>query len=620
MSTRRPWSALGGDAAQLRRVFMLVPWRMRWRTIGLLVAAAVSALLDILAVASMLPLTQLLAAPDALPGVVSTYLVPLIGTDDRRTVLLVLALLVVTAFVVKNLTVIAIRWWSLGITNAASSAAQSEMLRWYMAAPYAAHRRRSRGRIMQVLSGAVPAAFNGVLLGYITVVVYGFTVILLAVTLLVAAPLASLAAIIIFGGASLLLSQVLRPRSLRNGQGILGLETESWRILNPAIDGFRDARLFLREAHFTDRYETNRHGVAGLSRWRALYSELPKYLLEIVMVLGIFCVAVILFATNDDATAFGLLAMFAAASVRMIPSLNLVVATYNGIVSNRPSLAMVTEEMDELEDDRRREQAPSDEDDGLDVPDGAWNGLADIVVDGLGFRYPDGDEDVLRDVSVRIPAGRTIALVGGSGAGKTTFADILAGLLPPTRGSVTVEGVDISRHARAWLAQVAMVSQKIYLWDDTLRSLITFGEAPEEVDAELLDDVVRRAHLQEFVDALPEGLDTRIGESGARLSGGQAQRVGIARALYASPQVLILDEATSALDNETEHRITATIEDLHGEITVIVIAHRLSTVKNADEILFFADGTLRARGTMAQLRDEVPEFARLVQLGTLIEG
>lgn len=617
MSARRPWSALGGDVAQLRRVFVLVPWRMRWRTLGLLLAAAISALLDIVAVASMLPLTQMLAAPDALPGVVSTYLVPLIGTEDRRTVLLVLALLVVTAFVVKNLSVIAIRWWSLGITNAASGAAQAEMLRWYMGAPYVAHRRRSRGRIMQVLSGAVPAAFNGVLLGYITVVVYGFTVLLLAVTLLVAAPLASLAAIIIFGGASLLLSQVLRPRSLRNGQGILGLETESWRILNPAIDGFRDARLFLREAHFTDRYEVNRHGVAGLSRWRALYSELPKYLLEIVMVLGIFCVAVILFATNEEATAFGLLAMFAAASVRMITSLNLVVATYNGIVSNRPSLAMVTEEMDELEDDRRREPTASDE---PGEPDGTWSGLGDIVVDGLGFRYPDGDEDVLHDVSVRIPAGRTIALVGSSGAGKTTFADILAGLLPPTRGSVTVEGVDISRHARAWLAQVAMVSQKIYLWDDTLRSLITFGEAPEEVDGKLLDDVVRRAHLQEFVDALPEGLDTRIGESGARLSGGQAQRVGIARALYASPQVLILDEATSALDNETEHRITATIEDLHGEITVIVIAHRLSTVKNADEILFFADGTLRARGTMAQLRDEVPEFARLVQLGTLIEG
>jgi len=611
MSARRPLTTIVGDAGQLRQVFALVPWRMRWRTIGLLLAAGASALLDIVAVGAMLPLTQLLASPGALPATVRTVVVPLIGTDDRRIVLFALAVLVATAFVVKNLSVIAIRWWSLGITNKASGAAQAELLRRYMAAPYVAHRRRSRGRIMQVLSGAIPAAFNGVLLGYITVVVYGLTVALLAGTLLVLAPVASLAAIIIFGGASLLLSRVLRPRAQHNGERTLEIETDSWQILAPAIDGFRDARLFRRESHFTDRYQVNREEFASQVRARSLLAELPKYLLEIVMVVGILCVAVILFATNDDATAFGLLAMFAAASVRMIPSLNLMVATYNAIVSSRPSLAMVAEELVALERDPALLGAAPEEGASVEIS------VGDIEVTDLGFRYPDGDVDVLRDVTVRIPAGRTVALVGGSGAGKTTFADILAGLLVPTQGTVTVDGVDIARHSRAWLAHVAMVSQKVYLWDDTLRNLITFGEEPGQVDEAFLADVVRRARLEDFVAGLPEGMGTRIGENGSRLSGGQAQRVGIARALYARPDVLILDEATSALDNETEHQITATIEDLRGTITVIVIAHRLSTVKNADEILFFSGGSLRARGTMDQLRDREPEFARLVELGSL---
>lgn len=610
MATQRPWAAIGQDVALLRQVFTLVPWRMRGRTIGLLLGAIVSALLDIAAVAAMLPLTQLLASSGPLPSLVERFLVPVLGTSDRRTVLLVLALLVAAAFVVKNVSLILLRWWSLGITNDASGAAQAELLRRYMAAPYADHRRRSRGRIMQVLSGAVPAAFNGVMLGYITVAVYGLTVLLLAATLLVIAPLASLAAVVVFGGASLLISRGLRPRALRNGQDLLANETDSWRVLGPAIDGFRDARIFRREDYFTGEYGLNRREGARLSRIRSLLAELPKYLLEMVMVLGIFCVALILFATNDEATAFGLLAMFAAASVRMVPSLNLVVATYNGIVSSRASLTMVGEEIRALSGDQNPAALETVEDTHHFAP-------GDIEVSGLRFRYPDGDEDVLSDVTVTIPVGRTIALVGGSGAGKTTFADILAGLLTPTEGTVSVQGVEITSHPRSWLATIAMVSQKVYLWDETLRGLITFAQRPEEIDEALLADVVRRARLEDLVASLPEGLDTRVGENGARLSGGQAQRVGIARALYARPQVLILDEATSALDNETEHRITETIEELRGEITVIVIAHRLSTVKNADEILHFSGGRLKDRGTMAELRDRDAEFARLVQLGSL---
>lgn len=597
------------DIRGLRHIFTLVPWRMRWRAIGLLAMASIAALLDIVAVLMMLPLMQILTTPGELPANVERYVVPVLGTDNRASVLLGVASLVTFAFILKNAAMIGIRWWSLGIANNAQAAAQAELLRRYLSAPYAAHRQRSKATILQAVSGAIPLALTRVMQGYITVLVYGLTVLGLFLALLFVAPLGSLAALVIFGGTALLISRFLKPRALRNAHRALEVDTEAWRVLNPAIEGFRESRLLRKEAYFADEYSGNRERGARLGQVQGILGELPKYLLEIVMVLGIFIVALVLFGTADEARAFGLLAMFAAASIRIIPSLNIVVATYNGIVVGRPSLGLVIGELEALEHDASTSRHANEQQ--VDIAP------ADIVVSELSYRYPDGDGDVLSDVTVTIPVGTTIALVGSSGAGKTTFADILAGLLAATAGSVVVDGRDVADYPRSWLRNVAMVSQKVYLWETTLKRLITFGEPDDEVDEVRLAAALRDAQLDAYIASLPKGLETMIGEAGARLSGGQAQRVGIARALYANPMVLILDEATSALDNETEHEISKTIDALRGKITVVVIAHRLSTVKNADEILFFSEGRLKSRGTMQQLRVKDAEFARLVELGSL---
>lgn len=609
MPMARSQGSLGADVADLRRVFALLPWSMTGRIVFLVASGALAALLDMVAVVAMLPLTQMLTSEGAVPPLVQRFLVPIVGTEDRPTLLLATALFVGLAFMLKNVALIVIRWWSLGITARASAELQSRMLDLYVRAPYAAHRRRSRSTILQTVMNSAPNSLMAVLLGYITVVVNALTIVLLLGTMLVLSPLACLAALIIFGGSALLIAQVLKPAALRYARRSLDLETQAWSQVNPAIEGFRESRIFGRESLFVSQFAQNRRRVAKNKQPQSLLGELPKYLLEIVMVVGILVVALLLFATQPASVASGLLAVFAAASIRIIPSLNLVVATFNGVRAGRPQLRLVAEQLEELEADARASRSRGEE--RVEVP------RADIVVDRLGFTYSDARTPVLDDVTVTIPAGSTVALVGASGAGKTTFADILAGLFEATEGSVTVGGIDIAEHPRSWREQVAMVSQRVYLWEASVRDLITFGLPAEDVDDELLADVVRRARLTDFVAALPEGLDTVIGDSGARVSGGQAQRIGIARALFAQPSVLILDEATSALDNETEHEITATIEAMHGDLTVIVIAHRLSTVKNADEILFFADGRLRSRGTMSQLRSIDPEFDRLVELGSL---
>lgn len=613
MSTTDTQSGLGGigtDIRRLRQALTLLPWNMTPQIIALVIASAVTAALDMLAVATMLPLTQMLTGGGEIPSLVQRYVVPIAGTEDRQTLLLGLALLVCAAFVVKSLASIAIRWWSVGVTNRATAALQGSMLRRYVSAPYGSHRVRSKATILQVITGATSAATGGVLLGYVGMVVDLLTIVLLFGTMIVLSPVATLLAVVLFGGTALLMTRVLKPWSIRFAIEALHVDTGSWRSINPAIEGFRETRIFRREDLFTELYAENRMEAAKLRRAQTILGELPKHLLDIVMIVGIFSVAILLFATRPESTAFGLLAVFAAASARIIPALNRLVATYNGIRTSRPSLQLLVQQIDELDEDAARQPVQAVE--GSDaLPHG------DLVVDRVGFRYPDGDAEILSDVSVTIPAGSTIALVGASGAGKTTFADILVGLFDPTSGRLLVEGVDVAGHRREWSERVAMVSQKVYLWEAPLRDLITFGEMEADVDPRRLDSAIERSRLTEFVAGLPDGLDTIIGDSGARVSGGQAQRIGIARALYAEPSILVLDEATSALDNETEYEVTRTIEALHGEITTVVIAHRLSTVKNADEILYFSKGRLKARGTMAELRDSEPEFARLVELGSL---
>lgn len=607
MSERPRRASLLSSIAAVRAPLLLVPWRMRSTLVLLTLAAMSSALLDMLGVVAMMPLMQLLTSP-ALPDSITRYIVPWAGTDERQKLLLYMALFVGLMFILKNVVMVALRWWSIGVMSRASAMAQAEMLRRYVHASYQSHRRRVKPDIIQTVTNTVEASLSGVYLGIIGIITDITTAVVLLGTLFWLAPVASLVSVVVFGGAAWLMVRVLKPHALKFGLQSLDLNTEMWSHLNPAIEGFRESRIFRREDLFVDRFTENRLAAVHPKRSQQVLGELPRYLMEIVMIFGVLVIAVFLFSMNSESAAFGLLAVFAAASVRIAPALNRVVANVSTVRSNIPAVQRLDQQVTDLDATTPK---PSGSGAARPIPD------ADIVVTNLGFHYSDSDQNVLSDVSVTIPHGQTIALVGSSGAGKSTFADLLLGLFTPTTGSITVGGVDIARNIDDWRPNVAAVSQKVYLWNASVRDLITYCQPREDVDLTLLDNVIQKAQLKELIESMPEGIDTHVGEGGARISGGQAQRIGIARALYACPHVLVLDEATSALDNETEHEITATIEALHGEITVVVVAHRLSTVRNADEILFFSGGHLASRGTMSELRDTNPEFARLVKLGQL---
>ena len=334
--------------------------------------------------------------------------------------------------------------------------------------------------------------------------------------------------------------------------------------------------------------------------------------MEIVFVVGMALAVVIIMSTNTSGTAMSILALVMVVGVRTLPSMVRGLASLNSVKAAKPGLNMVLEDLRDAEQLWRREP-PNDR------PTRAERlRLRDkVFIEDVYFRYPTGTEDVLRGVSLTIPKGHSVAFVGGSGAGKTTLVDIILGLHTPTSGRVLVDDTDIQDRLTDWQASLAMVPQDVYLFDDDLRTNIAFDQRDAEIDDARISEVVAQAELQDLVAKLPQGLLTEIGDRGSRLSGGQRQRVGIARALYRDPSLLVLDEATSALDNETEHHITRTISQLHGDITVVIVAHRLSTVRQCDQVIYLEDGMIAAQGTFDEVRAQSPRFDRLVRLGNL---
>ena len=308
--------------------------------------------------------------------------------------------------------------------------------------------------------------------------------------------------------------------------------------------------------------------------------------------------------TSDDVLA--LLALFVAAGFRLLPSLVKMMASYSSIRTGRKGFDLVVsdllafpETLDTLDADFDPEPMPI---------------TRGLVVDEVSFSYPSSTFPVLDQVSFTVPRGESLGIVGSSGAGKSTLVDILLGLHLPSSGRLLVDDRDVVTNMPGWQAGIGLVPQDVYLMDDTLAANIAFGIDESEIDRELLDAVVVQSQLSPFVQSLPLGLGSIVGERGVRISGGQRQRIGIARSLYARPSLLILDEATSALDNETEQRISETIDSLHGTLTMIVVAHRLSTIRNCDRILFLDAGSVRDIGTFAELVERDPEFANLARL------
>ena len=297
--------------------------------------------------------------------------------------------------------------------------------------------------------------------------------------------------------------------------------------------------------------------------------------------------------SNNIADFVPQLSAFAIAAFRLMPSIGKLNAYINSINYCKPSLNLIYDDLKAIEDCKGEDAYRPDKDENASFEEA-------INVNDVVYRYPDSDENVINNVSMNIKKGTTVAFIGSSGAGKTTLADIILGLLVPDKGDICVDEWSIRDNPNKWHSMLGYIPQTIYLTDDSIRRNIAFGVNEADIDDEAVNRAIEEAQLSEFVKTLPEGVNTFVGDRGVRLSGGQRQRIGIARALYRNPQILVLDEATSALDNETETAVMEAIDNLHGNKTMIIIAHRLTTIRNADVIYEVAAGQV-SKKTKAEI-------------------
>lgn len=591
---------------ELRTALTLITGNIRgWVSLAVVGSVAL-ALLDTVGVAAMLPLMTLLTTGDTTSGFVNKV-GNIFGTHDIQGLVLILAALVAVCFVVKSVTSVFFRWWLLGHTATLTAEAAVELMRRYVLSSYATHKKRSVAEIYRNIGVVVAQTFSGVGLGLLSIMGDILILLALATVLLIASPLATLFAVLFFAVTTWLIQASLKRRTIRAGQDYLDADADAWSAIMPGFDGFRESRLSSSAHRFVTAFAGARNRQAQASRRSTMLGELPRYALEVSFIAAVIGMAIILFATGTQENALSVLGVFAAASLRLLPTLNRLTATIGSVRAGQGSLKTLSAEIESLDSEIAHSEIRSSD----------HQYVGDIVLQGVGFTYEDSDQPVLRDLNVTLREGETTAIVGSSGAGKSTMLDLVLGLHEPTEGSITCGGKSIHDDLVAWFEALSLVPQDVYMIDDTLEVNIAYGVQKEDISHERIAEVVALAKLDTFIDDLPNGLQTRLGQRGVRLSGGQRQRVGIARALYRSPSILVLDEATSALDNETEHQITATINSLKGDMTLVVVAHRLSTVRDADRIIFMREGKVEASGTFEELQRRSKDFARLVELGSL---
>ncbi|MBS1846958.1 MAG: ABC transporter ATP-binding protein [Actinobacteria bacterium] len=574
--------------------------RLKIAVIGLLVISG----FEMVGLVLLLPLMEMFAGTSTKSGSLGR-ISGFFGHPSDSTLAVILASIVLGAFLTKGIFTLVFRWWMIGFLNVQAAHTAGELFHRYLDAPYSMHLRRNSADLVRTVQDGVGQTYMGTVIGIMSVIAEGATIFAVSIILVALRPLPAIGVVTYFGIIGFVFLRTVRRKAQRASRDLIESARDVYQAAFQGLGGIKEVQVRRKAPYFLDRYVDARMVYARATQMSLYLGEAPRYVMEMLFIVGIALMSVIVFTGSDAKQGAATLGLFVAAGFRLLPSMVRMFAGVNSARIGAESMKIVIRDFDDL-------PAPSvdGEHDPIDLDRG-------IVLEGLGFTYEGTDRPVLQGVDLAIPVGRSLAIVGSSGAGKTTMVDLILGLHLPDAGRILIDGDDLHDVLHPWQRSIGLVPQDVFLLDDSLRSNIAFGENADEIDTERLSEAVRRAQLADLVASMPEGLDTFIGERGVRLSGGQRQRIGIARALYLRPRLLVLDEATSSLDSETERHITDTIDSLQGEQTMLIVAHRLSTVRRCDQLVFMRDGRIETSGTFDEVVRDNAEFARLVRLGSL---
>lgn len=553
----------------------------------IIVAMILGAILEAIGIGAILPLISIMGNPDFLtvyPNV-SKY-AGIFGITTHIQFIITATLLLLALYIIKN---IYLAWQNkIQIDFAIQNQIyySEELLSEYLGKPYLYHLNHNTATLLRNVSSGGIVVFSLIMVSMFTLL----TEIITAATIwLLLVVIDAFTAIIIAGFVGSILYFIIKGfRKKITEQGRIQNEYSALYIkcINQSLGAIKETKVSCKEEFFLNAFQKAYFEYAKANGKFLFLNQLPRMIIETIIVCGLLLLIITKLLLGSQPTEIvPLLGVLALAAFRLMPSANRIVNLYNSIRFQMPFFDELYEDLLIIKDkgDYNVKNCLQKQQVRLDFEN-------TISVEELSFAYPEIEKPVLSNINFSIPKGKFVGIVGPSGAGKTTFVDVLLGLLSPSSGKISVDGKNIYEDIRTWQANLAYVPQSIYLIDGTIRENIALGVDEKEIDDALINKVLQMAELYDFVQELPAGIDTTVGERGVKLSGGQRQRIGIARALYYKPQVLVLDEATSALDSETEKSITDTILKLKGQITIIAVAHRLTTLAQCDFKVKFENG------------------------------
>jgi ABC-type multidrug transport system fused ATPase/permease subunit len=594
----------------IKKLLSLFTRREKKRGAIVLMMAVGMAVLETAGVASVMPFLSVLGNP----GIVETN--PVLATAYEwggfasvDAFLMALGVgafaLIVTSAIFRAVTLYAIQRWAWMRMHSLSE----RLLETYLRQPYAYFLDRHSGDMSKNILTETGALQGQALMPSLNVIAHGTVLVAIITLLVIVDPILALGVAAVIVGAYALIYVGVRRFLQRIGKDRVRANQERFTAAGEALGGIKDVKLLGREHAYLSRFRGPSTRFAKHQAASQVLGQVPKFLIEAMGFGGIIVLTLVLMATNGGVSGGGLggvlpvLGLYAFAGYRMLPAAQQV---YQGIAQLRFGSAAV----DTVYDDLNRRASLAGIHKTAPAP---MQPEREIALDEVTYHYPTATQPALADINLVIPVGSSVGLVGSTGAGKTTLVDVILGLLRPTEGAITVDGEPVTDdNLRAWQAALGYVPQDIFLTDATVTENIAFGIDANDIELEQVERCARMAQVHDFVtQEMPQGYDTIVGERGVRLSGGQRQRIGIARALYHDPDILVFDEATSALDTVTERAVMEAIDALHNQKTVVLIAHRLSTVEGCDQVVLLDHGKVEIKGGFSEIKRDSIHFRRM---------
>jgi ATP-binding cassette, subfamily B, bacterial PglK len=579
----------------LKKFLFLLNNHERKRVSILLVMILIMALLDMIGVASILPFIAVLTDP----GIVETNMIlrqmyhisNIFGVENNQQFLFTLGIFVFLVLVISLVFKAITTYVMVLFVQMLEYSICKRLVQGYLTQPYTWFLNRNSADLGKTILSEVSQLVGNGIRPLMELISKGTIAIIIIILLIIVNPKLALIIGLLLGGAYGLIFYFIKNFLIKIGKARLKNNESRFTVLSEVFGAAKEVKLGGLEETYIKRFSGYAHNTARYHSLSQVLGELPRYLLEAVAFGGILLMILLLLQTGSFNNVLPIISLYVFAGYRLMPALQNIYSSFTKITFVGPSLNKL------YDDIKGFKTFNKNKDQDILILE------KKITLKNICYDYPNSSRTALRDININIPAKHTIGLIGSTGSGKTTTVDIILGLLEAQKGNLEIDGKTITKNnCRAWQRSLGYVPQHIYLADDTIEANIAFGSTPEEIDQEAVEKSAKIANLYEFVvNELPEKFQTKVGERGIRLSGGQRQRIGIARALYHKPQVLILDEATSALDNETEKAVMDAVNNLSKDITIILIAHRLNTVKNCDIIFKLDKGQLKEQGTFDEI-------------------